>query len=39
MTFEWPKAAALAFVLLALGLAGAAAIFAVLRPYRSQGRA
>jgi putative spermidine/putrescine transport system permease protein len=38
MNFEWPKAAALAFILLALGLAGAAAIFLLLRPYRAQGK-
>ncbi len=35
--FEWPRAAALAFVLLAVALIVAAAILAVLRPRRVQG--
>ena len=35
--FEWPRAAALAFVLLALALIVTAIILAVLRPRRVQG--
>jgi putative spermidine/putrescine transport system permease protein len=35
--FEWPRAAALAFVLLALALVVTALILAVLRPRRVQG--
>lgn len=38
MNFEWPRAAALAFVLLAVGLFGASLLFALLRPDRVQGR-
>lgn len=37
MAFQWPRAAALAFVLLAVGLVGAGAIFAILRPNRARG--
>lgn len=37
-TLQWPRAAALAFVLLALALVVGAAIQAVLRPQRVQGR-
>ena len=36
-TFEWPRAAALAFVLLALALVVTGIILAVLRPHRVQG--
>ena len=35
--FQWPRAAALAFVLLALALAFTALILVVLRPGRVQG--
>jgi putative spermidine/putrescine transport system permease protein len=37
-TFEWPRAAALAFILLALALVLTGVILAVLRPGRVQGR-
>jgi putative spermidine/putrescine transport system permease protein len=37
-TLQWPRAAALSFVLLAIALAVGAAIQAVLRPQRVQGR-
>ena len=35
--FQWPRAAALAFVLLVVGLASAAIVLAVLRPQRVHG--
>jgi putative spermidine/putrescine transport system permease protein len=38
VTFQWPRAAALSFILLALALCGAALIFAVVRPGRVRGR-
>jgi putative spermidine/putrescine transport system permease protein len=37
MAFQWPRAAALAFVLLSIGLLGTAALFAMLRPDRIRG--
>ena len=39
VAFQWPQAAALAFVLLALALATCGLILAVLRPGRVQGGA
>jgi putative spermidine/putrescine transport system permease protein len=38
VAFQWPRAAALAFVLLAVALAAAALIQALLRPQRVGGR-
>lgn len=38
VAFQWPRAAALSFVLLVLGLAGAGLLLALLRPQRVQGR-
>ncbi len=38
VAFQWPRAAALAFVLLAIALAAAGLIQAVLRPQRVAGR-
>lgn len=38
VAFQWPKAAALAFILLALALAGALLIQLVLRPQRVRGK-
>jgi putative spermidine/putrescine transport system permease protein len=38
VAFQWPRAAALAFVLLAIGLSGAGLLLALLRPERVQGR-
>jgi len=37
MNFEWPQAAALSFVLLAVAMAGTALILALVRPGRVQG--
>lgn len=38
VAFQWPRAAALSFVLLAMGLAGVGALLACLKPGRVQGR-
>lgn len=38
VVFQWPRAASLAFVLLALALAATAVILAIVRPQRVQGR-
>lgn len=38
VTFQWPRAAALSFVLLMLALCGGALILAIARPGRAQGR-
>ena len=38
VTFQWPRAAALSFVLLLLALCGGAVILAITRPGRVRGR-
>lgn len=38
VTFQWPRAAALSFILLLMALAGAAVILALVRPGRVRGR-